>query len=205
MPKLVDHDQRREELVRAVWEVISRDGIEGATVRKVAEEAGVSVGGLRHYFDSQRGLLLFAAQAIARNVGARVLAHVRRDGLAGPERARLMLEEFLPLDAWRRVELDVWLACLVRSRVDPSMAELRETSWVGERHVCRLAVAYCRDARPPEDIRAPLGDARLERWAARLHVYVDGLTLQAGMFPEQLPAEEVRRGLRRELELVVAG
>ncbi|MEU4835604.1 TetR/AcrR family transcriptional regulator [Streptosporangium sp. NPDC023615] len=200
MPKIVDHARRRDELVRAVWEVISREGIEGATVRKVAETAGVSVGGLRHYFDNQRGLLAFAAHAIGRSVASRVAGHLRAD-LPGPERARLMLEELLPLDENRRVEVDVWLACLVRSRVDESLAELRDTGWAGERHICRLAVASCHDL-PLPGLGQELADAASERQAMRLHVFMDGLTLQTVTYPHAFTPPGIRAIVRDELSLV---
>jgi AcrR family transcriptional regulator len=198
MPKIVDHDRRREELVRVVWDVISRDGIEGVTVRKIAEQAGVSVGGLRHYFDSQRGLLLFAAKAMADKVTARVIGHLSGD-LPGRDRARLLLEELLPMDADRRVDVDVWLACLTRSRFDESLAELRASGLSGERHICRLAVAYFRGRPRPERIGDPLEDPHLDRQAVRLHTFVDGLTLQAAMYPREFPVEEIRRLLDEEL------
>ncbi|ONI76766.1 hypothetical protein BWI15_05645 [Kribbella sp. ALI-6-A] len=198
MPKIVDHAQRREELARVVWDVISRDGIEGVTVRKVADEAGVSVGGLRHYFDSQRGLLLFAAKAMADKVAARITAHLDGD-IPGRDRARLMLEELLPLDADRRVDVDVWLACMMRSRYDDALAELQASGFPGERHICRLAVAYACGQPAPERIGDPLGDPRLDRQSARLHTFVDGLTLHAAMYPREFPAEEIRRLLDEEL------
>ncbi|GAB3485915.1 TetR/AcrR family transcriptional regulator [Amycolatopsis cihanbeyliensis] len=198
MPKLVDHDQRRAELARVVWEVISRDGIEGATVRKIAERAGVSVGGLRHYFDSQRGLLLFAAKAMIDKVTGRIAEHLRGD-LPGRDRARLILEELLPLDADRRVDVDVWLACLMRSRSDESLAELRALGLPGERHICRLAVAYLCAQPSPEHIGDQLPDARLERQVVRLHTFVDGLALQVAMYPQEFPVGEVRRLLDEEL------
>ena len=198
MPKIVDHDQRRAELARVVWDVISRDGIEGVTVRKVAEQAGVSVGGLRHYFDSQRGLLLFAAKTMADRVTARVVGHLGGD-LPGHDRARLMLEELLPLDAERRVDVDVWLACMMRARFDSSLAELHVLGLPGERHVCRLAVALFCGQPLPERNGDPLGDPHLERQALRLHTFIDGLTLQAAMYPREFPAEEIRRFLDEEL------
>lgn len=199
MPKLVEHARRREELVRVVWDIISRDGIAAVTVRKVAEQAGVSVGGLRHYFDSQQGLLHFAAQAMADRVGARIAAHLR-GSLPGAERARSILEELLPLDVDRRVEADVWLDGLLRSRVDASMGELRERGRAGTRHVCRLATAFRTGTLPPEHIGAELGDPHLERQAARLHVFMDGLTLHAAMYPHTFPADEVCTVLRNELD-----
>ena len=42
MPKDVDHDARREELLEAVWRVIARDGMERATIRAIAKETGWS-------------------------------------------------------------------------------------------------------------------------------------------------------------------
>ncbi|MER5321587.1 TetR/AcrR family transcriptional regulator [Streptosporangium roseum] len=201
MPKIVDHGQRRDELVRAVWEVISRDGVEGATVRKVAEAAGVSVGGLRHYFDTQRGLLSFAAQAVGRSVAKRIAGHLHAD-LPGVERAQLLLEELLPLDENRRVEVDVWLACLVRSHVDESLAELRGTSWAGERYICRLAIASCHDMPLPERMDQEFADADLERQAMRLHLFVDGLTLQTATYPQRFTPQGIRATVRDELRLL---
>ncbi|SHH01296.1 TetR/AcrR family transcriptional regulator [Streptoalloteichus hindustanus] len=201
MPKLVDHDQRRAELARVVWEVIGRDGIEAATVRRIAEEAGLSIGGLRHYFDSQRGLLRFAAEAVGRSVGARVTELLRAD-LSGVDRARALLAEMLPLDADRRVEADVWLACLVRARTDASMGDLRGIAWAGERHICRLAVAFRCDARPPEVVGDELQDPSLERQARRLHVFLDGLTLQAATYPGELSTGEALDLLGAELDLI---
>ncbi|MFI7616580.1 TetR/AcrR family transcriptional regulator [Nonomuraea terrae] len=199
MPKIVDHERRREELARVVWEVVSREGIEGATVRKVAEAAGVSVGGLRHYFDSQRGLLVFAAHAVGRSVGRRVAALVEAE-LPGEERARRLLEELLPLDDERRVEVEVWLACLVRSQVDESLAELRGAAWTAERHICRAAVASRLGLPLPERLGEELPEAELERRAARLHVFMDGLTLQTATYPERFTPDAVRAAVRDGLE-----
>ncbi|NBE95805.1 TetR family transcriptional regulator [Nonomuraea sp. KC401] len=201
MPKIVDHEQRREEIVRVVWQVVSSEGIEGATVRKVAEAAGISVGGLRHYFDSQRGLLLFAAEAVARSVTRRITARYHAD-MPGERRARLMLEELLPLDDERRVEVDVWLACLLRSHVDESLARLRHTGWVGERHICRLAIASCHGLPLPDRPGQELARADLERQAGRLHVFIDGLTLHAATYPDRFTPQSVRRMLHDELRLL---
>ncbi|MCG5219708.1 TetR family transcriptional regulator C-terminal domain-containing protein [Streptosporangium soli] len=198
----MDHEQRREDLVRVVWEIISRDGIEGATVRKVAEAAGVSVGGLRHYFDNQRGLLSFAAQAVARSVAKRITGHLVAD-LPGMQRAQLILEELLPLDDNRRVEVDVWLACLVRSHVDDSLAELRHAGWSGERHICRLAVASCHGLPLPDRLGQEFAEAGLEGQAMRLHVFIDGLTLQTATYPHNFTPPAVRQIVHEELRYLI--
>ncbi|WP_232662864.1 TetR/AcrR family transcriptional regulator [Pseudonocardia sp. TRM90224] len=201
MPKVVDHDDRRAQLVRAVWAVIDRHGIEGATVRRVAERAGVSVGGLRHYFDSQHGLLRFAAEQVAVAAQAR-LARDLEPMSSGVVAAQGLLEELLPLDADRRVEADVWLACLTRFRLDSTWDDLRAGAWAGERHICRTAVALCFGVPAPAAIGDPVS-GELEPLAARLHVVVDGLTLQGAMFADAMPAAQVRALLRAELDQLV--
>jgi len=44
MPKVVDWDARRDEVLAATWRVIARHGLAGTTVRKIAREAGYSAG-----------------------------------------------------------------------------------------------------------------------------------------------------------------
>src|SRR4029450_9629084 len=107
MPKLVDPDQRRSELAQAVWTVIRRDGLQRASVRNVAREAGLSMGSLRHYFASQSELLCFAMQLVGDRGRARVAA---LEPAADPRRrARQLLHELVPLDDERRAEAEVWL------------------------------------------------------------------------------------------------
>ena len=63
MPKLVDADQRRGELAEAAARVIARSGIDGASMREVAAEAGWTTGALVHYFANKQELLAFTLQA----------------------------------------------------------------------------------------------------------------------------------------------
>lgn len=194
MPKVVDHQERRRELAEALWRVVGRAGIEGATVRAVATEAGWSMGALRYYFDSQQRLLHFAVEILIERVGDRLQRHLD-SGVTGPELARRMLEEFLPLDTGREVETAVWLAALERARTDTHLAALRRQSWEGTRAVFRLAVVELHGGTRPESVLAPLHPVSWENTAARLHAYVDGLTLHASRYPEQNPPEAVRDAL----------
>ncbi|WP_034649018.1 TetR/AcrR family transcriptional regulator [Cellulomonas sp. HZM] len=56
--------ERREQLVAAALAVASREGIEGATVRAVAAEAGVSLGVVHYCFQDKDELLRAMAHAI---------------------------------------------------------------------------------------------------------------------------------------------
>src|SRR5690606_41716840 len=72
MPKVVDHDARRQELAEATWRLIRREGLEAVSVRKVAREAGVSPGSLRHYFTSQSELLAYALRMVGERIEQRI-------------------------------------------------------------------------------------------------------------------------------------
>ncbi|MDM7855395.1 TetR/AcrR family transcriptional regulator [Cellulomonas alba] len=56
--------ERREQLIEAALTVASRDGIEAATVRAVAAEAGVSLGVVHYCFQDKDELLRAMAHAI---------------------------------------------------------------------------------------------------------------------------------------------
>ena len=56
--------ERREQLIEAAITVASRDGIEAATVRAVAAEAGVSLGVVHYCFQDKSELMRAMAHAI---------------------------------------------------------------------------------------------------------------------------------------------
>src|SRR5262245_13752091 len=119
-----DPAARREEVAAAVWRLIRRDGMEAVSVRRVAREAGLSTGSLRHLFATQSALVAFSMRLVLDRASARVRA------LPQPEEPRALVEallgEVLPLDAERRAESEVWLAFCGRALVEPELRALRD-------------------------------------------------------------------------------
>jgi len=192
VPKLVDHERRRRELGQAVWSVIRRDGVEAASVRKVAQEAGWSAGALRHYFSTQSELLTFAMQMVVERIEARVAALEPPADPRGAVEQRL--HELLPLDRERRAENEVWLAFAARALVDPELRARHEEVDEELRRACLGALQALGSAgrlRPGLD---------LELEAERLHGLLDGLALHTAMRPDRMSPQLIRSVLARHLD-----
>jgi AcrR family transcriptional regulator len=176
----IDSDSRRRELAEAVWRVVLREGIEAASVRKVAAEAGISKGSLRHVFPSQSELLAFAMELIIDEVTQRVAAVDATGDVR--DMVERHLQSLLVLDAETRAVIDVWLAFAGRARVDPRLRPLRDDTHAQVRGLCRRSVETLRDngnARPNLDVS-------LE--TERLHALIDGLAMHATLDPETTTA-----------------
>jgi AcrR family transcriptional regulator len=192
MPKLVDPEQRRAELAQAVWTVIRRDGLQRASVRNVAREAGLSMGSLRHYFSTQSELLCFAMEL----VGDRARTRVRALGpVADPRRAaEQLLHELVPIDDERRAESEVWLAYTDRALVDPAQRAIHQRIHDQLHGACATAISMLVDAGlTPEGLDVPLE-------ATRLHALLDGLALHAVMRPEKVPPSRITAVIARHLD-----
>jgi len=108
VPKIVDHEQRRREIVQAAWRLIARGGFEAVTMRDVAAEAGFANGALKHYFSSKDELLAAAYQHSFFRVNERAARSIGdRTGL---DAIRVLCLEMLPLDEERRTEARVAVA-----------------------------------------------------------------------------------------------
>ncbi|TFC96252.1 MULTISPECIES: TetR/AcrR family transcriptional regulator [Cryobacterium] len=126
MPKVVDHDQRRVELVEATWRIIARHGIEGATMRDIAAEAGFANGALKPYFPTKDDLLAFAFSHVFSQTGRRMTdATIGRSGL-GALRAYCL--EILPLDDIRVSEARIVIPFWQRALTDSTKAELHSSA-----------------------------------------------------------------------------
>ncbi|MGN6404234.1 TetR/AcrR family transcriptional regulator [Sinomonas sp.] len=126
MPKIVDHDQRRVELVDATWRIIAEKGLDGATMRDIAAEAGFANGALKPYFPSKDRLLDFAFEHIFAQTNRRMEAATA--GLTGREALRTYCHEILPLDDERRNEARVAIAFWQKAMQDPAKAAVHERS-----------------------------------------------------------------------------
>jgi AcrR family transcriptional regulator len=194
MPKVVDPDERRKDLAEAVWRVVRRDGLDRASVRNVAHEAGLSMGSLRHYFGTQADLLIFAMRLVIERIEHRVTElDLPEDPRQAAER---VLAELLPLDAERRAEDEVWLAFTARALVDPALRALRDESYDLLRDVCHRLV---------RQLGGPgLAELDLDLETDRLFALLDGLALHAAMRPEQATPGRLTAVLARHLDDLAA-
>lgn len=75
--------ERREQLIEAALTVASRDGIDAATVRAVAAQAGVSLGVVHYCFQDKAELMRAMAHAITGQNAASGLTDLPEDADAG--------------------------------------------------------------------------------------------------------------------------
>lgn len=145
MPKVVDPELRRTDIAEAVFRLVARDGVQAASLRRVATEAGLNVGSVRHYFTSHEELLIFAAETMYARVTERVGEHVAALEAGADKRASVMkmLSEFLPLDERRRDETTICFAFMAESRLNPELRALAQKLHRGLRilvgHILRSA------------------------------------------------------------------
>lgn len=187
MPKIVDHDTRRREIVEASWQVIAGEGLDGVTMRKIAAAAGCTTGRLTHYFANREELVLAALRAVYDAAASRMAAV---QDASGPLRKRLlqMLEETLPLDDTRLREWKIWIAFWGAAAADRTLAEEND-----DRHDRWRASIL-----PLIREIAPSSDAVYE--AERLVGIVNGLGLEAAISPTRRNRARAREALARHLE-----
>ncbi|MEU4364573.1 TetR family transcriptional regulator [Promicromonospora sp. NPDC023987] len=78
-------DERRAEIVEAGLSVAMREGVESVTVRRVAQEAGISLGTVHYCFDDKDAMLRAMGRAIAMRASEPVLSALD----VGPDRMAL--------------------------------------------------------------------------------------------------------------------
>ena len=191
VPRLIDHDERREAFAEATWRVILRDGVGKVSVRTVAAEAGHSAGSLRHVFASQSELLVFALQLVVDRAGERV--DELREVPDPLERVQAVAAQLLPLDAQRRAEMEVYLALFTAANADADLRPARDAAH-------HSVLAGCRWMIEQLDTGGLLaGDADRELEARRLHAVIDGLAAHLIYEPADADPEWARQVLVRHL------
>ncbi|MEV4095823.1 TetR/AcrR family transcriptional regulator [Streptosporangium saharense] len=125
MPKQVDHRGRREAIARALWRVVEQRGVTHLTMRVVAQEAGISLGQLQHYFASRTAMLSFAMDFASEQTSLRVKQGLEKLGERPHPRdvLRLTLVEMLPLHADARATSRMSAAYVLEALHDETVHE----------------------------------------------------------------------------------
>jgi AcrR family transcriptional regulator len=181
MPKIVDPEVKRAEFVAASLTVIAAEGLSGATLKRVAAQAGCTTGALTHYFADRGELLVDALRGAHYAAGLRMVTAASL-ATSDVERLNVVLLEALPLDELRLSEWKVWLAFWSATSGDPVLAAENSRRYDEWRELLETVLTPL--ARDMEEMRAE---------AALLIGLVDGLGLRIALFrgsPEDLKAAQ---------------
>lgn len=192
MPKIVDWDARRDEILAATWRVIARDGLDKTTVRAIAREANCSQGILAHYFDDKADILAKALLMAHRRVRDRTAE--KTDGVVGLAALRIAMLEALPLDAERALEAQIEVSFRGRMLADERLSKLllSEVEMLHGRLTGHLEEAQqLQELRPNLDIDVAVHE---------LMVLNDGLSAQFVHSPDRVPPDRQLQMLDRVLE-----
>lgn len=171
MPKIVDHDQRRSEIISAMWRVVDSDGVGSVSVRSVAASAGVSKTNIGHYFDSQPHLLALGTLESASSISARIQAtNLGEDPLG---EATTLLMRLVPDTPAKRRRAAVWLHVMDICADNPGTQEVLTDIESAHTEAITHVVEQLRARKLVHRSR----DIAAE--SAALHALVDGVALQA--------------------------
>lgn len=192
MPKIINHDERKQQIAQAMWRVILDKGMEGATVRNIAEEAGLSLGALRHYFSTQDDLLVYAMTLVTERATDRIEAVVKRN-LPPKEMVLAVLYEIVPLNEEKRAEMQVWFAFVAHVSHRKNELPIPDDGiWKGVQKL----IYYLNQI----SLLKPELDLELE--TERLYSLIDGIAIHALLEPERLDAERVRKTIHYHIDLI---
>lgn len=186
-------DGLRDRLLEATLSVVADAGLDAASVRRVAEQANVSIGAVQHHFPTKNALLLAAMDTVNSRVRDRLNA-VLEGGSTAEGTLRALVAELVPTDRTRREEGRVWLAFVARAAVDPALQAVHARDWGMLEDTLTTLVASHDGPRT----HAARDDARL------LLAAVDGLAVGGLVEPDRLRPEHILAVVDRLLDDLLA-
>lgn len=184
----VDHDERRRRIAEVCVAVIAREGLEAATVRRIAAEVGYGTTIVTHYFADKQQLLLWAYRVLAEEAHDRFQEVVARDPAdlvgallsmtAADERGQRRWRAYVAF--WDRAARDTAFAAEQRLRIDQALARIAE-------------VVRARNGPRPD----------LERVSRLLNAVVQGISVQALVDRESWSREQIAAALAHQVATVL--
>jgi AcrR family transcriptional regulator len=168
--------------------LVSEGGARVATVRAIAERAGVTAGLIRHYFQSKENLIGQAFRQLMTGMSedsAAVLTYAPKDPHA--RLAAFVAASLRPpvVDADAVV---TWASFIQETRRDPAMLGIHHQTYLGFRDQLRDLIAALPVARSEEELR---------QLAIACIAVIDGLWLEGSTLPDAFAKGElVRIGIR---------
>ncbi|WP_405663024.1 MULTISPECIES: TetR/AcrR family transcriptional regulator [unclassified Streptomyces] len=175
MPRYVDHDQRRADIVEAAKHVLANGGPAELTIRSVAKRLGGSITLVTHFYPTRPELM--RAVVTAMNEAYDTELADLETGADAHGRLRILLEWMLPLTDQEWVNESGRVQLLSQRGKDASFEEFADSTDARMRDLLRRHL----EPLVPED--------RVETYVDLLRVTVNGIVLAAVEHHDDWPAK----------------
>lgn len=192
MPKIVDHEQRRDEIALVACRVVAEHGFDQATIVRIAREAGYTTGMVAHYYDTKQEIVIAALRLILRRIEERLTRPVGD----GQSDLLTILTEALPVDEERYTECAFWTAFWGQVSADKKLKRIN--AWV-HREYMRL-FERCLEQEWPG--YAQWSVAVRDQVLRSVVTFINGLTASAVASQSDWPAAKQIEQLRLHLHLL---
>jgi AcrR family transcriptional regulator len=192
VPKIVDHEKRRDEIALVACRVVAEGGFDQATIVRIAREAGYTTGMVAHYFDTKQDIIIAALRLMLRRIDERL----QRNSEGERPELLTLLAEMLPVDEERYVECAFWIAFWGQVTADKRLKRIN--AWVHGEY--QRLYERCLSRAWPE----------WQRWSAEardsvlrsVSTFINGLTASTVANRSDWPAEKQVAQMRLQVELL---
>jgi len=192
MPKIVDHEQRRDEIALVACRVVAEHGFDQATIVRIAREAGYTTGMVAHYYDTKQEIVIAALRLILRRIEERLT----RPAGDGQSDLLTILTEALPVDEERYTECAFWTAFWGQVSADKKLKRIN--AWV-HREYMRLFERCLAQGWPAW---TQWSEVVREQVLRSVVTFINGLTASAVASQSDWPAAKQIEQLRLHLHLL---
>ncbi len=175
-------ERRREDLIAAALDLVAEGGIPAATVRAIADRAGVTPGLIRHYFTSKEDLTRVAYQRLMERMTTDSAAEL----MGGSDDAMARLANFVVASVSPPVAdpvaVGLWAAFVHDVRRNAAMRDIHTSNYLAFRNMLQRLIAA---------LPRSVSDAQLRSDAIACNGVIDGLWLEGSILPEAFALGEI--------------
>lgn len=175
-------ETRRDALIAAALDLVAEGGAEAATVRAIAERAGVTPGLIRHYFSSKEDLTRAAYRRLMERMTQDSAATLPASAAGAEARLAAFVSASLRPPVVDPLRLGLWAGFLHRVRSDGEMRDVHEQNYRAYRDVLQEMIAALPRKASADQCRAD---------AIACNAVIDGLWLEGSALPHAFQPGEL--------------
>ena len=181
-------ETRRESLIVAALELMAEGGPKAATVRAIADRAGITPGLIRHYFQTKEQLTREAYAWVMERMTNHAKTAAENGGAGPVDALSALIRCTLRAPVMTGDQVRLWAGFIHMVHKDAEMREIHKDSYLHFRGILEFWIAQLPSCPDPSETR---------RLAIACNAILDGLWLEGGALPDAFAPDEIMEiGLR---------